>query len=270
MLLEESPVGESQSNGTVERAVQDVQGMTRVIKEGLEEKLGERITTEHNLVPWLVKHAAQLVTRYRIREDGKTAHEKIRGKKFRRETAEFGECVWYLKPGTKGKEKWVSRWGDGVWLGIRDESGETIIGTKQGTIKVATFRRKGDPAERWNKEEIMGIVGVPWEPVPGSGRVELKSRVVFPEERKKPESPTEGEEKEKKERREYITMADLKKYGFTMKGCEGCKAAMTALHVKKPGVKVKFTAKEHSQECRNRIEEALAIQEPDRWQKALE
>ena len=44
---------------------------------------------------------------------------------FNRKVAEFGECVWYLKPGTKGKYKWEERWGNGVWLGIRDESGET-------------------------------------------------------------------------------------------------------------------------------------------------
>ena len=28
-----------------------------------------------------------------------------------------------------------NRWSNGVWLGIREESGEYIIGTEKGTIK---------------------------------------------------------------------------------------------------------------------------------------
>ena len=114
MMLEESPVGESQSNGVVEKAVQDIQGQFRTLKEGLEERTGKRVPGDNAILAWMVKHAGQLINRYRVREDGRTSHERIRGKKFRREVAEFGECVWYLKPGSKGKHKMDSRWGNGV------------------------------------------------------------------------------------------------------------------------------------------------------------
>ena len=74
---------------------------------------------------------------------------------------EFGECVWYLKPKSKGKHKAENRWENGVWLGVRDESGEYIIGTEGGTIKVRTVRRKASIEDRWNWEEFNKIKGTP-------------------------------------------------------------------------------------------------------------
>ena len=66
-----------------------------------------------------------------------------KGRNFNRNVAEFGECVWYLKPKTKGKDKLKSRWESGIFLGIRDESAEVFIGTGNGVVRVRTIRRKG-------------------------------------------------------------------------------------------------------------------------------
>ena len=75
--------------------------------------------------------------------------------------------MWYLKPKSRGKMKAENRWNNGVWLGIREESGEYIIGTEKGSIKVRTARRKGSEEDRWNWEEFTKIQGTPWEPSPG-------------------------------------------------------------------------------------------------------
>ena len=62
----------------------------------------------------MIRHASQCINRYQARKDGKTAYERMKGKKFTRDVAEFGECVWYYIPGIKGKQKmqqapgWVS------------------------------------------------------------------------------------------------------------------------------------------------------------------
>ena len=45
---------------------------------------------------------------------------------------EFGECVWYLRPRTKGAIGIKGRWSEGIWLGIREETGENMIGTREG------------------------------------------------------------------------------------------------------------------------------------------
>ena len=81
--------------------------------------------------------------------------------------AEFGENVWYLKAGTLGRYKFNNRWEEGVWLGITDESGESIIGTPDGIVKAKYYKRKPISTERWNKDYFDKIKGTPWEPNPG-------------------------------------------------------------------------------------------------------
>ena len=89
----------------------------------------------------------------------------------------FGECVWFIRPKSKGKAKASSRWESGIWSGIRDESGEYIIGTSKGYVKVRTVRRKGSEEERWNWEEFNAVQGLPWEPIPGRPGIELTSKI---------------------------------------------------------------------------------------------
>ena len=66
-------------------------------------------------------------------------YERMQGKQLKREVVEFGECVWYYKPGTKGKNKMEPRWESGIRLGIRDESGEIAIVTEGGVLKGNTI-----------------------------------------------------------------------------------------------------------------------------------
>ena len=69
------------------------------------------------------------------------------------------------------------RWETGVWLGIRDESGDVIIGTGKGVLKARAFRRKVINSERWDFETFSAIQGTPWEPIPGQGETEVKANV---------------------------------------------------------------------------------------------
>ena len=89
----------------------------------------------------------------------------------------------YLKPKSKGVNKLESRWGTGIWLGVREESGEILIGTKEGVIEFRSFRRKGSHADRWDWAELEAMQGVPWEPVPGREGIEVKANVAIPFER---------------------------------------------------------------------------------------
>ena len=79
--------------------------------------------------------------------DGMTAYRRLKGRNFRREVCEFGECIWYLKPTSRGL-KLQSRWGGGIWLGVRDESNEAYVGTPEGVLKVRTIRRKAGLGDR--------------------------------------------------------------------------------------------------------------------------
>ena len=110
IVMEESPVGEHQSNGRVERAIQTIQGMVRTYRDALESRYGMRLDGTNNSVPWMVMHAASMVSNYAVGNDGRTAVERLKGKLCRKQQLEFGECVMYLKPKTVGKDKADDRW----------------------------------------------------------------------------------------------------------------------------------------------------------------
>lgn len=119
VIREASPVRESQSNGAIESVVGQVQGQYRTIKSDLETCYKRKIDINHPVLTWLVMHAGATIFRHRVEEDGKTAHRRLKGKEFKKETVKFEECVWYLMPKTKGKSKAENRWAKGVWMGIR-------------------------------------------------------------------------------------------------------------------------------------------------------
>ena len=71
--LDNLRVGDSDSNGTIERAIQDVEGQCRTMRSALEDKIGNKITLRSAITPWLIRHAGYLITRCRIRPNGHTA-----------------------------------------------------------------------------------------------------------------------------------------------------------------------------------------------------
>jgi hypothetical protein len=150
VVIEESPVGESQSNGDVENAIKEVQGHFRTVKAQVQARYNTIISEAHPILTWLVTHVSRTIYRYKIGPDGKTPRQRVKGKLFSKHLVEFGETVWYLKPKSKMSGKYDSRWSTGIWLGIREESGEVIIGTDEGVIKCRTIRRKSSDAERYN------------------------------------------------------------------------------------------------------------------------
>ena len=160
IIPEESPVEDSRSNGYIERAIQEVQGQIRTIKSAVEGRYKEEMAPDHPAIPWMVTHAAGTLNRHQVGKDGMTAYRRLRGKDHEVKVAEFGECVLYMTPGITGKNKLDARWEKGIWLGIRDRSGEIIVGTPEGCMKVRSIRRRPDE-ERWIREGWHSMRGVP-------------------------------------------------------------------------------------------------------------
>ena len=136
--MEESPAYSHQSNGEMEQMVGHLKGIVRTLWYRLESKYGRKIREGEDLFPWMVQHAADLHNRANVGEDGKTPFERMRGKKFRKEMVEIGEGVMAMIQSEEKKRDLRDNWIEGVWLGVREESMESIIGTAQGVIKVRT------------------------------------------------------------------------------------------------------------------------------------
>ena len=49
-----------------------------------------------------------------------------------------------------------ARFPDGIWLGLRMKSDESIIGTPNGVIKAKTVRRLPED-QRWSTEEVLSF-----------------------------------------------------------------------------------------------------------------
>ena len=94
LRMEESPVGEHQSNGSIENAIRDIKSQFRTLKGALDTRYQNKYSGEHPSIPWMFKHSADIINRTRISTDGKTAFRRLRGNNVSHKVAEFGENVW--------------------------------------------------------------------------------------------------------------------------------------------------------------------------------
>ena len=56
--IENSKVGDSNSNGTIERAIRDVGNQVRTFRSALESKVGKKLHLSMTIVPSMIRHAA--------------------------------------------------------------------------------------------------------------------------------------------------------------------------------------------------------------------
>ena len=76
--------------------------MVRTYRDAIESRYETKLDSKHCIIPWIVKHAASTISRFRVEKDGRTALQRLKGKRCRKDQGEIGECVMYLKPGTEG------------------------------------------------------------------------------------------------------------------------------------------------------------------------
>ena len=80
-LVESSPKGESQSNIIAERTVQDLEDGVRTHKLDLEAKLKTTLRISHPCISWMVENVADIINKFKIGHDGRTAYERLKGKR---------------------------------------------------------------------------------------------------------------------------------------------------------------------------------------------
>ena len=245
--VETSKTHSSASNGMVERGIRSVQGMIRVLRSALEDRIGTKIDGEHGIWPWLVEHVAFLLNRGEVGHDGKTAYERCKAKRGKMPGIELGEKVlWRRKPIGNHLAKLTSLWEDGIFLGVKGSSGEFVIGTKLGVWKTRTIMRRPEE-ERWHAENLQMVGGVPWRTSEEDKNAdgEAMSREVPEAVRMEPE---EGKEEEELvvPRNIYLKKTDFEAHGYS-KDCKGCRAVLRGA-ARTP----------HSAECRKRMMAAMA------------
>ena len=94
-MIENSPVGSSQSNGMVERRIQSVEGQVRTLRSAFEARTNSKMPTSSCLYAWMVIHAGNILNLCEVGRDGKVPFQRLRGRKMHSEMVEFGERVLY-------------------------------------------------------------------------------------------------------------------------------------------------------------------------------
>jgi hypothetical protein len=108
-LLEYSPKGTHASNVDIENAHFHLQGQVRAMSAALRARASTALDAKSMLVPWMVRHGAWLLIRFAVGPDGATAYERMRGKPYRGDMAEFGESINY-KLVARAQAKLDTRW----------------------------------------------------------------------------------------------------------------------------------------------------------------
>ena len=178
-MQENSPVGDSKSNGFVERTIQTVQGQIRTLRSALEARIGTKIKPTSPVFAWMVIHASTIITLCEVSKDGRVPYQRLRGRRMQPELVEFGESVFCqpLKHLDMGKAE--ARWMPGVFLGIKLGSGEKVVATEDGIIKVRSIKRRLE-SERWNEHEQQWINRFPWKPYSDSETDDVHIRPPLP------------------------------------------------------------------------------------------
>ena len=99
-------MGESQANGLVERAIQEIQGHIRAVKFQLERRIGCTFESSSPIWPWVIDYASKLFRYCHVHgSDKRTTMQRLKGTTEMPEIAEFGEIVMWKPAKTVQIEK---------------------------------------------------------------------------------------------------------------------------------------------------------------------
>ena len=132
----ESPVRDSQANGSAERTVRTWAAQVRTMRHHREHRLQHKIPIWSSLMMWLVAWAAEVICRYRISYENDTGHKGLQP------IAIFGERIMSKSTTDKNhRRKMESEWDHGYFLGINPGTTEYLIACGDDVYSCATIRR---------------------------------------------------------------------------------------------------------------------------------
>ena len=155
-LVQRTAVDWQQSTGAVERMNREVAGLLRTPKAALEARISGKAALDHDLVSWMIRHSAWLITRFRVRASGHTAYELIRQRKYGGAIVEFGENCLGEDSTTKKLGKLDQRWVEVVWAGKAEGSDEHIGLDNRGSRRFRAVRREPE-SSRWRREVSLEV-----------------------------------------------------------------------------------------------------------------
>ena len=189
------------------------------------------------------------MTRSKRYSDGKTATQRLTGRRWGRPMVVFGERILVkVAVSRAGRRAGLeSAFTPAVYVGHHGRSGALMALTEHGAANARSF--KGLPeSDRFVASELEKLKGLPWN-LNGSLEAERLDRplVAGPDAQGIPILPVPTgmpPHPPKIQERMYVTSADVRKYGGS-EGCQACTQVYTWGRTNVP----------HSDACRRRIQE---------------
>ena len=129
-----------QNQGKIENANRLFFGVCRAMWLSLENLLQEKLPSDSILVAWLIRDAAWSLTRFQVKNDGRTAFVLFGRKAYTSQVLPFRERVMYkytaLPTGNLDQ-----RWSHGIWVVKAPMTGDHIIVTENGVQKARSLHR---------------------------------------------------------------------------------------------------------------------------------
>ena len=157
-----SPAYDSRSAGHAESGVRIVKEKVRTLMCFARELHGVTVGKSHVSLPWCVRFAAQISSRVHRGTDGMTGYRGAYGRSsVPRRYVLWSEKVFYLEQ-SKRKVQVETKWHEGIFLGIKDESEIAVVGTPHGIVFSRSIRRV--PKEDSGDGVLFNSIrGAPWE-----------------------------------------------------------------------------------------------------------
>ena len=112
----------------------------RTLRFNSERNLRLKIGPVSQLLPWIVRHAGFLITRFQVRPSGRTPFEELRMVKYTSPILQMFEKVLAPEAGVTD-QKLRGPWQVGLWLGRSTDTNEHLISTETGVVRARTVRR---------------------------------------------------------------------------------------------------------------------------------
>ena len=161
-VLRFAPKTSHQSNGFVEAVHGHIQGLARCYQTQIETNTGIQLSAISPAVPFAIRFAGFVLSRFTVRPDGRTPFKYLLGTPYVSPLCMFGESVFALIPDHEVRAaKLTNRWISGCWWGRDASSDEHLVGTKHGLLKYRSVRRKPS-GEQWSRRETIEARGTKW------------------------------------------------------------------------------------------------------------
>ena len=132
------------------------------MKSQLDDRYVVRIAVEHPILTWLCEHTAYLLNRVEVVHDGKTAYERMKGKRATVLGVEFGQTIMWKQKPIGVLRKLETQWKFGIFICIKRSSGEFLIADERGEMKCARTVRRVPLQSRLIVENLEWVKFTPW------------------------------------------------------------------------------------------------------------